>query len=92
MPIMPSSKRICKAREFFNKTIKEIVDEHVSTFDPGHLRDYIDGYLSQAYKLDKSGEKHTFTSKFILINVSDAIGIFFGEGKEIIQKCTDRWR
>lgn len=64
MKLLPSSKRIRKAKKHFQSVIKEIVDEHVSTFDPHHLRDYIDGYLYQAYKLQKSGEENSFTSKF----------------------------
>lgn len=62
MKFLPSTKRIRKAREVFRKVIEEIVQDHVETFNPNDLRDYIDGYLDHAYKLDKSGEKHSFNS------------------------------
>ena len=66
MKFFPSTKKIRKAREIFRKVIEEIVQNHVETFNPDDLRDYIDGYLYEAYKLNKSGEKHSFTSKFLL--------------------------
>jgi len=61
MKLFPSTKRIRKARDLFRKLSKEIVDDHVKTFDPENLRDYIDGYLYQAHKLNKTGTDHTFT-------------------------------
>ena len=68
MKLLPSTERIRKAREFFRKTAKEIINEHVKTYDPNNLRDYIDSYLHHANELDKRGEKHSFTSKFLSAN------------------------
>lgn len=67
MKLFPSTAKSRKAKEFHIKLAKEIVDEHVSTFDPNHLRDYIDGYLDHANKLNKNAENHTFTSELNLI-------------------------
>lgn len=65
MKFFPGTKRIRKAREIFRKVIEEIVQDHVETFNPDDLRDYIDGYLYNAHKLEKIGEKHSFNSIFV---------------------------
>lgn len=64
MKLFPSTKKARKAKEIYFEVIKGIVDDHIKTFDPDNLRDYIDGYLHQAQKLENSGEtNHSFTSK-----------------------------
>lgn len=67
MKLFRSTKRIREAREFFRKIAKEIIDEHVKTYDPNNLRDYIDGYLQHAYELEKNGEEHSFTSEILSV-------------------------
>lgn len=63
MKLFPSARRLNKAKALYKKIIKKIIDDHVKTFDPNNLRDYVDGYLSQASKLNESQEEHTFTMK-----------------------------
>lgn len=64
MKLLSSTKKIRKSKETYFEVMKGIVDDHIKTFDPDSLRDYIDAYLQQAQKLESSGEtNHSFTSK-----------------------------
>ncbi|KFM81413.1 Cytochrome P450 2C20, partial [Stegodyphus mimosarum] len=56
MKLFPSSEKLHRGRHLLKKTVDAIVDEHIKTFDPNYLRDYVDCYLNQMEILKKSGD------------------------------------
>ncbi|KAG8183294.1 hypothetical protein JTE90_025994 [Oedothorax gibbosus] len=66
--LRPWSSDVRQGQSFLKQTVKDIIDEHVRTYDPGHLRDYVDSYLHEREKQKKSGnlEGSTFTMERLL--------------------------
>ncbi|KFM63295.1 Cytochrome P450 1A1, partial [Stegodyphus mimosarum] len=56
MILFPSSAEVRKGRALLKKTVENIIEDHVKTFNPSHLRDYVDVYLDQRRKLEKNEE------------------------------------
>lgn len=67
MYLRPWSSKVRFGRSFLKQTVQSIIDDHVRTFDPNNLRDYVDSYLFDREKLMKSGQLQgsSFTSKEI---------------------------
>ncbi|XP_015905321.2 cytochrome P450 18a1 isoform X1 [Parasteatoda tepidariorum] len=68
MRLMPWSAKVREGRQFLKKTVQNLIEEHIRTFDPKNLRDYVDSYLYEIEKLKKNGqlEKSTFNGERLL--------------------------
>ncbi|GIX69326.1 cytochrome P450 2A10 [Caerostris extrusa] len=76
-PVLRQAK---KAKDFFWKLTNEQVKEHVDTFDPTHVRDYVDEYLLQRRAMMKNGNVGSFTIERLQAN---CVNLFL-EGTESV--------
>ncbi|GIY29453.1 cytochrome P450 2F3 [Caerostris darwini] len=66
--LLPRGSDVREDRAFMKKIASDIIDEHVRTFDPNNLRDYVDSYLNERKNLEEKGEleKSSFTMERLL--------------------------
>ncbi|GIX83314.1 hypothetical protein CEXT_531751 [Caerostris extrusa] len=51
--LLPWGSDVREDRAFMKKIASDIIDEHVRTFDPNNLRDYVDSYLNEIKNLEE---------------------------------------
>ncbi|GIY29451.1 cytochrome P450 2F3 [Caerostris darwini] len=66
--VLPWGSDVEKGRAFLKKFASDIIEDHVRTFDPNNLRDYVDSYLYDRKNLEEKGEleKSSFTMERLL--------------------------
>ncbi|GFR29653.1 cytochrome P450 2C16 [Trichonephila clavata] len=65
---LPWGAEVREARSVLKNVVQEIIDDHIRTFDPNNLRDYVDTYLLEMKNLRERGEleKSSFTMDRLL--------------------------
>ncbi|PRD21445.1 UNVERIFIED_CONTAM: Cyp2u1 [Trichonephila clavipes] len=65
---LPWGAEVREARSVLKNVVQEIIDDHIRTFDPNNLRDYVDTYLLEMKNLRDRGEleKSSFTMDRLL--------------------------
>ncbi|GIY91837.1 cytochrome P450 2U1 [Caerostris extrusa] len=66
--VLPWGSEVEEGRAFLKKFASDIIEDHVRTFDPNNLRDYVDSYLYERKNLEEKGEleQSSFTMERLL--------------------------
>lgn len=64
---------IAETSDYLLQFVKDIIDEHKKTFSPDHLRDFIDSYIDEQYRLKEFDDDFGFTDDQLLLLVLDYI-------------------
>ncbi|KFM82752.1 Cytochrome P450 18a1, partial [Stegodyphus mimosarum] len=82
MAISPKTREVTKARDFIWKTTNTFIEEHIRSFDPSNVGDYIDVYLYKRNELLKSGKLNETSFSMERLQ-GNCLNIFF-EGIESV--------
>lgn len=74
--------RVSKINEEMKAFVDAKIEEHEKTLKPGHIRDFIDGYLLEI-------EKRKDDPTFIKPVLHDMVQAFFGAGSETVRVCIE---
>ncbi|XP_035234234.1 cytochrome P450 2U1-like [Stegodyphus dumicola] len=82
MAMSPKTREVTKARDFIWKITNTFIEEHIHSFDPSNVRDYIDVYLYKRNELLKSGKLNETSFSMERLQ-GNCLNIFF-EGIESV--------
>ncbi|XP_055947389.1 cytochrome P450 2J1-like [Argiope bruennichi] len=65
---LPWGEDVREGRRFLKTVVQDIIEDHIRSFDPNNIRDYVDSYLLEMKNLKEKGklEESTFTMERLL--------------------------